>query len=68
MKTDLVNLMKSQDREVSELLICTYISSYTICEAEVNPHPLLLGSSIDLLYQPWMRDGDDCGAISGMNK
>jgi hypothetical protein len=22
---------------------------------------------IGLLYQPWMVDGDDCGAISGMN-
>jgi hypothetical protein len=25
-------------------------------------------SFIDLLYQPWMTDGDDCGAISGMNE
>jgi hypothetical protein len=27
--------------------------------AGVEPH---------LLYQPWMMDGDDCGAISGMNE
>jgi hypothetical protein len=23
---------------------------------------------IDLLYQPWMINDDDCGAISGMNE
>jgi hypothetical protein len=22
---------------------------------------------IGLLYRPWMTDGDDCGAVSGMN-
>jgi hypothetical protein len=34
----------------------------------VEPSPLLLRPFIGLLYQPWMMtDGDDCGAISGMN-
>jgi hypothetical protein len=33
----------------------------------VEPSSLLLRSFIGLLYQPWMIDGDDCGAISGMN-
>jgi hypothetical protein len=27
----------------------------------------LLWPFIDLLYQPWVRDGDDCGAISGVD-
>jgi hypothetical protein len=30
-------------------------------------NPLLLRQFIGLLYQPWMRDGDDCGALSGIN-
>jgi hypothetical protein len=30
--------------------------------------PLLRRPFIGLLYQPWMIDGDDCGAISGMNE
>jgi hypothetical protein len=33
----------------------------------VKPSPLLLRPSIGLLLQPWMVDGDDYGAISGMN-
>jgi hypothetical protein len=33
----------------------------------VEPGPLLLRLFIGLLYQPWMIDGDDCGAISGMS-
>jgi hypothetical protein len=36
--------------------------------AGVEPSPLLLRPFIDLLYQPWMIDGDDCGEISGMNE
>jgi hypothetical protein len=34
----------------------------------VEPSPLLLGPFTGLLYQPWMIDDDDCGAISGMNE
>jgi hypothetical protein len=26
------------------------------------------GQSPGLLYQPWVIDGDDCGAVSGMNE
>jgi hypothetical protein len=47
------------------------ISSYFylfIYEAEVEPSPQLLQSFIGLLYQPWMIDGDDCGAIGGINE
>jgi hypothetical protein len=33
----------------------------------VEPSPLLLLPFIGLLYQPWMIDDDDCGAIIGMN-
>jgi hypothetical protein len=36
--------------------------------AGVELSPLLLRPFIGLLYQPWMRDGDDCGAVSGMNE
>jgi hypothetical protein len=28
----------------------------------------ITASFIDLLFQPWMIDGDDSGAISGMNE
>jgi hypothetical protein len=34
--------------------------------ARVEPSPLLLRPFIDLLYQPWMIDGDDCGTNSGI--
>jgi hypothetical protein len=30
-------------------------------------YPLLLRPFIGLLYQPWKTDGDDCGAVGGMN-
>jgi hypothetical protein len=30
--------------------------------------PVLLRLFLGLLYPPWMVDGDDCGAISGMNE
>jgi hypothetical protein len=32
----------------------------------VEPSPLLLRPLIGLLYQPWMMDGEDCGAMGGM--
>jgi hypothetical protein len=35
--------------------------------AGVEPSPLVLRPFIGLLYQPWMIDGVDCGAVSGMN-
>jgi hypothetical protein len=34
----------------------------------VEPSPLLLLMLIGLLYQPRMIDGDDCGAVSGVNE
>jgi hypothetical protein len=34
----------------------------------VEPGPLLLWQCIGLLYQPWVIDGDDSGADSGMNE
>jgi hypothetical protein len=36
--------------------------------AGVALNPLLLRPFIGVLYQPWMVDGDNCGAINGMNK
>jgi hypothetical protein len=44
-------------------LFCIYL-----CGAVMDPSPLLLRSFIGLLYQPWMIDGDDCGAVGGMNE
>jgi hypothetical protein len=32
----------------------------------VELSPPLLWTFTDLLYQPWVIDRDDCGAISGM--
>jgi hypothetical protein len=29
--------------------------------------PELQRQFIDLLYQPWMIDSDDCGSVSGKN-
>jgi hypothetical protein len=37
-----------------------------ICGDGVEPSPLLLRPFIGPLYQPWMIDGYDCGAIGGM--
>jgi hypothetical protein len=34
----------------------------------VELSPLLLRPFIGLLYQRWMIDGDDCGAVSRMNE
>jgi hypothetical protein len=39
-----------------------------ICGAVADPSPLLQQPFIGLLYQPWIIDGDDCGAISVMNE
>jgi hypothetical protein len=39
-----------------------------ISGAGVEPGPLLLRPFIASFYQPWMIDGDDCGAITGMNE
>jgi hypothetical protein len=40
----------------------------SICGAKVEPSPLLQQPLIGLLYQPWIIDGDGCGAINGMNE
>jgi hypothetical protein len=37
---------------------------YFIYGAGVEPSPYYFCGD----YQPWMIDGDDCGAISGMNE
>jgi hypothetical protein len=38
-----------------------------IYEAGTEPSRLLLRPFVGLFYRPWMIDGDDCEAISGMN-
>jgi hypothetical protein len=40
--------------------------AFLIYGTEVEPSPLLLPPFIGLLYQPWMTDGEDCGAIGGV--
>jgi hypothetical protein len=47
-------------------LFCIFF--YLSIGAGVEPSPLLLRPFIGLLYQPWMIDGDDCGAISVINE
>jgi hypothetical protein len=41
---------------------------FIIYGAGVEPSPLLLRPFIGPLYQPWMTDGDDCGAIGEINE
>jgi hypothetical protein len=43
-------------------------SSLFVSGVGVEISPLLLRQFNGLLYQPCVRDGDDCGAISGMNE
>jgi hypothetical protein len=42
--------------------------SLFVCGAGVEPSRLLLRPFIGLLYQPLINDGDDCGAVSGVNE
>jgi hypothetical protein len=49
--------------------VCVSILYYlSIYVAGVEPSPLILRPFIGLFYQPWVMDGDDCAAISGMNE
>jgi hypothetical protein len=41
----------------------TFIIFWLIYGAGVEPGPLLLTPFVGLLYQPWVIDGDDCGAF-----
>jgi hypothetical protein len=45
--------------------ICLMFCTIYVC-MWLEPSPLLLRSFIVLLFQPWMIDDDDWGAISGM--
>jgi hypothetical protein len=44
-----------------------WVNVLFICEAGVEPSPLLLPPSVGLFYHPWTY-ADDCGAIDGMNE
>jgi hypothetical protein len=52
---------------VKSYLLGPIIFLYLPMGAVVEPSPLFLRPFIALLYQPWMIDSDDCGAIDGMN-
>jgi hypothetical protein len=52
---------------LSPLYLLLFSFFFIYC-AGVEPSPLLLWPFIGLLYQPWMIDGDDCVAVSGMNE
>jgi hypothetical protein len=46
---------------------CLELYVHFIYRVAVAPSPLLMRTFIGPLYQPWMIDGDDCGAVGGMN-
>jgi hypothetical protein len=48
--------------------MCLLHRFFVVDGTEVQPSALLLRPFDGPLYQPWMTDGDDCGAISGMNE
>jgi hypothetical protein len=52
----------------SDRLIDKDIDVLFVHGAGVESSPLLLWPFIIQLYQPWMIDGEDCGAISRVNK
>jgi hypothetical protein len=54
-------------RSVCLWITVCYILFVFIYWPGVEPSPLLLRPLIDLLYQPWMIDDEDCGAVGGMN-
>jgi hypothetical protein len=62
-------LFQSEVRDIPskswKLRIFLYLLIYG---AGAEPTPLLLRQFIGLLYQPWVTDGDDHGAVSGMNE
>jgi hypothetical protein len=46
--------------------VCFYCK-VCIYGAGTEPSPLVLWPFIGISYQPWMINGDDCGATSGTN-
>jgi hypothetical protein len=59
-------------RNTMLILLALYLPNFYfylyICGAGVEPSPLLLRPFVGLFYQTWAIDGDDCGAIGGMNE
>jgi hypothetical protein len=52
-----------------EILGRIYYNDFSfIYGAGVQPSPLKLWQFIGLLYQSWMVDSDECGAIGGINE
>jgi hypothetical protein len=47
---------------------CCHFIILFISRAGAEPNPLLLWPFNGLFYQSWMIDGDDCGAVSGLNE
>jgi hypothetical protein len=45
-----------------------FFAFFCCCWAGVEPSQLLLRPLLGLLYQPYIIDGDDCGAVTEMNE
>jgi hypothetical protein len=53
-------LTKKNKKQVQNVKLYTFFPG-------VEPSLVVLRAFIFLLYQPWMIDYDDCGAVSGIN-
>jgi hypothetical protein len=61
-------VFQTKFRELDEVHSCGQHFFLFIYRASEEPSPLSLRPFTDLFYQPSTIDGDDCGAISGMNE
>jgi hypothetical protein len=57
--------MRMDSIKIEDIGIATILSF--VCLAGVELSQLLLRSIIGQLHQPWLIDGDDCRAVSGIN-
>jgi hypothetical protein len=57
-----------QDFLYKPWLLYTYFTDLFVHRIDDAEPILLLRPFTGPLYQPWMTDGDDCGAIGGINE